>query len=521
MPLDLNCPKCQHAFPVLESRQPVGVECPHCDTELTAEFRKRAAPMPGESPFELLVTEGRPADAPPPSAAQPMRLDEENEERSRGGGSMTIVVIAGLGAFLVAIGALGAAGYVLFTNLDTSDSTIGSIGSGTTGTNPKGNTNTPGPRISKGNKGTKGVVIPGTPDPEQWEPPPPPKKKADTFELKPVSGPLPAIAEPPLPADPSNVPLPGRVGTIAVGGGGRYLVLHFPDQGKLGIFDAATARFNAADADPGDARLAAGLSRAVLYVPGPKVFRVYSLPDLGKEFDASVDLFFGVQSMVMGSRTNGPLLVDAGFGEVRLYDIAGAFTEIEGAMGKPPGIHSSTGGLRASPDGTAFATFDGVRNDQRTSILTAAGRKWKVSPDVGVVPFPGGDGNFYGNGVVLNRNGQDQRFGGIGAASDHWFVPAVSGNTYFLKVAPATVGTAPRDKKTITVTVHANKKSDTPVVGTPALTDLPEFEGFRDIFSTRVNVVLDQHLFLVPEAKLLVILPNTKDRLVLRKVDSK
>ena len=53
----------------------------------------------------------------------------------------------------------------------------------------------------------------------------------------------------------------------------------------------------AVNADTGDVRLAAGLSRVVLYVRGPKIFRVYSLPDLAKQFDASVDMFFSAPSI--------------------------------------------------------------------------------------------------------------------------------------------------------------------------------------------------------------------------------
>ena len=47
---------------------------------------------------------------------------------------------------------------------------------------------------------------------------------------------------------------------------------------------------------------------------------------------------------------------------------------------------------------------------------------------------------------------------------------------------------------------------------------LPEMEGLIDWFQG-VAVPLDKHLFLIPDAKLLVVLPLTKDKLVLRKVD--
>jgi hypothetical protein len=518
MPQDLNCPKCKHVFPVTEARHPVGVQCPGCEAELTAEFRKLATPVPGQPPYELLVKVGKPAGSPPTlPGGKKLRLDEDEEGKKRGGGSMAVVVVAGVGALLIALGGLGATGYVLFTNLDTSDATINNLNSGKGGSGgPKGG-GTPGGGGPKGG-GPKGGTPGGGGGPVE-----PPKPK-DTFELKPVTGALPKITPPTLAADPTTVDLGGKVGQVAVGGGGKYIVMHFPDKGELQVFDASTGRIAAtAPADTGDVRLAAGLSRVVLYVRGPKIFRVYSLPDLTKQFDASVDLVFSATSIALGSRTDGPLLVDAGFGELRLYDITGgSMTEIEGARGKP-GVHSTDNGLRAAPDGTAFATFDGFGNGQKTIVLTTAGRKWQVpagAKDANQVPFPGVDGNFYGNGVVVNKAGQDQRFGGVGTASNNWYVPAVSSGKYFLKIVPTTTGSGGKTKKTITVTVHESKKANTPVTGTPAFTGLPEFDEIVDVWGNIASdKPLDRHFFLVPEAKLLVILAGSKDKLVLRKID--
>ena len=70
MPLDANCPKCRHVFPITEARSMIGVSCPGCETELTAEFRKRATPEPGQHPYELFVSLGRPAGSPPPHGPQ-------------------------------------------------------------------------------------------------------------------------------------------------------------------------------------------------------------------------------------------------------------------------------------------------------------------------------------------------------------------------------------------------------------------------------------------------------------------
>ena len=62
----------------------------------------------------------------------------------------------------------------------------------------------------------------------------------------------------------------------------------------------------------------------------------------------------------------------------------------------------------------------------------------------------------------------------------------------------------------------------TPVAGTPTFTDLPEFDGIIDVWGNiGGDKPLDHHFFLIPEAKLLVILTGTKDKLILRKVDLK
>ncbi|MBA4065535.1 MAG: hypothetical protein C0501_17830 [Isosphaera sp.] len=123
MPLDLDCPKCRHVFPVAEARHPVGVECPGCAAELTAEFRRLPLPTPGQPHYELLVSVGRPpGSAPPPPAARPLKLDDDEGGR-RKGGSMAVVVFAGLGALAVTLAGLGAVGYFLFTNMGRPETT--------------------------------------------------------------------------------------------------------------------------------------------------------------------------------------------------------------------------------------------------------------------------------------------------------------------------------------------------------------------------------------------------------------
>lgn len=504
MPQDATCPQCKRSFPVIESRTAFTVTCPACDAEMTVEFKKPAAPHEAGKPhYELLVTPGALADqaAPPPKPKRARDEDDDNEPKSTGGSAMIVMLSGGFGMMIV-LGGLGLTAWVLFGLIDTTPVTYNRA------TNPPNNQ----PNNSRPN------IQPNVPNlPNQPTQPVVPPKPKDTFDLRPVTGAVPPIQAPTLPSDPASVTL-GRVGQVAVGGGGRYLVMHLPDKGQLTVFDANTAQFTATvPADTGDAYLTAGLSKVVLAAPNSRIFRVYSLPNLSKEYDSSgTD---GIRGMAMGSRTNGPMVTISTFGRVRLWSVGGeGITEVEEASAEP-GVHWHDRCLRAAPDGTAFSTHDGFRTGQNTILLTTQNRKWKVSADTYAVPFPGADGNFYGNGIAVNKNYQDVRAGGVGAGSGTWFLPSVSSKDFFVKLVPQNTIVGARRKPSLTLTVHKGRNSDALAAGTTALVDLPEFENMVDRFRPELAIVPDQHIFLIPEAKLLVTLTQKRDTLYVRRVE--
>ncbi len=502
MPQDAKCPKCDHTFPVTEARHAFTVACPRCETEMTAEFKKPAAPPEaGQPPYDLLVRKGAlaGATAAPPAPTKKKPSDDEDDEPKRKGGSGMIVLLSGVLGLLFVVGGLGLTAWFLFTQIDMTE---------TVSNRPNTTTTTKGPTTPKGPK----VITNPEGDPFT----PPPKKKDPTFDLRPVLGPIPQITSPDVP-DGTPVGLPGKVGAITVGGAGRYIVMHFPDKAQLGVFDANTADITFVEADSGNVLLAAGLSRVVLYSPGANIMRVFSLPDLKPQFNTSMPGTNGLKAIAMGSRTNGPLLGIHGSGDPVLIELRdNDMREVEDARKERAGLHKNN--LRAAPDGRAFATFDGFRPNEKTSLLTTENRQWKVQKDISQVPFFGTDGNLYGNGIVVDQRGQDQGFGGVGAGSGMWFVPATSGNGYFLKVVPGTLGTGAKAKKSIAVSVHNNRNSATPVNGTTPVQGSPEFDNLIDRNSNQPAVPYDQHLFLIPEAKLLITLTATKDKLVLRKL---
>jgi hypothetical protein len=510
MPLDLNCPKCEFVFAVTEARHPVGVQCPGCEAELTAEFRRVPVPEPGEHPYELVVSVGSPAGSVAPAAGKkPLPLDDDGDRR--GGGSMVMVVMVAMTALVIMLGGLGVTGYYLFTHMDPPETSSSSSGGGftsggggkTKGNVPKGGGNpTPGPGWPGGNPGGGNTV-------------PPPKKKATRFELNPVNAPLPPIPQTNIPAVGQTVVLPGVVGTASVGGGGRYIVMHFPQQNRLTVFDTSTGELvKSTPVDPGDAQVAAGANRVLVYAGGK--FHAYSLPDLNKIFEDKSPMFFPLHGIAMGSRANGPLLMVDPFGEVVLADVSGSgVTEIDATRGKP-GIHANM--PKASADGKMFTSTGGFGSDGKTVILTEWGGQWKtVSAEVHGGGYPSPDGRYvFGNDAVADgRTGfaiLSKKPAAGGTRS--WYVPATSGS-YYVKLTEVKKGNAP-GQQALAVSIHTNPRAEKVVLQN--LGETAEAQGLVDWFGGN-SVPLDRHVFLIPEAKLLATLTSSKDKLVLRKVE--
>ncbi|MFO0825229.1 MAG: hypothetical protein U0792_19270 [Gemmataceae bacterium] len=527
-----------------EARQPIGIECPKCEAELTVEFRKPTA-LAGVSPRVVM---GYPLSAIAFAALARKRQSSPARSRmkQRGGGSMAGVMVAGLGTLLLSVSGLGATGYYLFNNLES-----------------------PNHLAAKQPNPTPVAPSPPRHTPATESPPPTTAATSTRFDLKPILGMMPSIDVPTLPAEPTTIDLlekSGKAGAVAVGGGGRYLVIHFPEQGLLDVFDFSEGKFlGAISTDKGDVKLAAGLSRVVLS-PGGGVFRVYSLPNLTRQYDGSVDLAGGVAEMAMGNRTDGPMLVSNPAGDVALLELTGSgFQEVKEARRRFDFVPTN---LRALPDGTAFISsmlqYSATSYTHNVKLITESHRDWQITSLGSPVCTPGPDGNFYGNlAGAMDRRGQTLGFtlGFGGSPGRMWFVPAVTRQSdapftqqgYILRInsglmsIPVTpppqpapqpappagpqpvlqadqkiaVQPPPRityiTKPSLFVTLHMNG-SLAMLPNVPMLRMLPEFDGLVDANGI-AKPTLDQHFFLVPEAKLLVILSGDRTKLVLRKLN--
>ena len=554
MPLDVTCPRCQRVFPVTEARAAVALECPRCDAELTAEFR----PASRRAPAAARVRSGYPASQAAYAGLATRRKTAATRKRERQirSGSMFGVMLASLAVLLVSISGLGATGYYLFTARPA----------------PQAAEALPAHRapLPAGDATEPGSALPPSP-------------RVEKFDLKPLAGLVPPVTPTKLEADLTTLDLAphgGRVGAVAVGGGGRFLVMHFPDEGRLGVFDASEGRVvGAVGAEKGDVKVAAGLSWVVTCAAGNN-FRVLTLPTLEPRYDTTVPLFGGVAAMAMGHRTDGPLLLTNPFGDVVLLDVTGAaLKEVEGSR-KKPGIVPNN--LRAAPDGTAFLTFAHTYETPVTrsaKVLTEAGRDWAVTALDAAVTTPGPDGLFYGSWASpVDRTGAAVPLKAAFTVTPGkmWFLPQVtrSGDLpltqdgYVLRViaimryvpvprvqpvppndqvAPAGAKPVARDdqaadlaakpapqakqppqppqppvarqlKPSLMVSVHAAGNVAQFAPNTTILSALPEFDGILEPSGVG-RADLDQHFYLIPEAKLLVVLSGDRTKLVLKRVN--
>ncbi len=515
------------------------------------------------------------------------------------------VMAASIAMLFISLSGLGATGYYLFTSRPATSTTALDASHATA-------------RSATLSPVTNPVSLnldPVTPR-QVWKP--------DWFDLKPVTGVVPTISVPELEADLTTIDLTtfgGRVGAIAVGGGGRYLVMHFPDKGMLNVFDASEGRFlGGVETNKGDVKLTAGLSWVITSAAG-STFRAFSLPKLEHRYDATIELFGGVGAMTMGNRTDGPLLVTNPFGDLVLLEIGAAgLKEVEGSR-KKPGIVANS--LRATPDGTAFLSYALTIEPPQTKnvkVLTESGRDWVVTTLDGFVSTPGPDGNFYGTwATAMDRNGQNLLFkAGIGGSVGRmWFLPQVTRQSdlpltqqgytvraisYLRTMIVNPQPTPPADvqpgakpvptevqpagkpvpqlqikpmpgaaikadaepiqsdvkqaqpvpqpdtpavppaqpvpqpiqpvpqpiqpmpqpiritKPALMVTIHAGGNLQVPAPNTPTLMALPEFDGLVDA-TGMARPEIDQHFYLIPEAKLLVILSGDRTKLLLRKLN--
>jgi hypothetical protein len=567
MPLRVNCPGCGVAYSLPDGLAGKNVRCQRCQ----CVFLAPTAPPP-EEPLDVLPgdepaspaegLQSRPGRVPParPSlaAGPPPRPRKGPEAAARRGPSPVVWIVGGVAAVALLVVVLGAglvAAWFLWPSAGNHPQPQAVVrprpaeGQGMKPVPaPAGEPAVPagaGVPLPGGGFGPPGggVVLPGG---EMRPPGPAVAPPMGVPNGGPAGAPQaqpPAVARvnlPPLP-DPIEIKpapvtketsykLPEPVASLRVGGGGRFLILHFPNVRKFGLFDTVEAKIVRYVSAPGDDVLyAGGMTALVVFETGSKEIVRYNLLTGERERAGKLDLPAGkVEAFCMGHASAGPLLVGVAGQGAGLYDID-TFKEILlppdpqnfGFGGGPAPPRRLEGGLYwAGATGRVLGHTGnyGMPNGVRT-VVFEGGQVQQYGEHQGtwfVVPGPD-DQHVYaaGHGVVSVRVKPvpDVPFsmGPNSGYASHLYLPAAHG-PYYLHAQ--TIGDIGGREEVPQGTVRVFRLGDERPIATYANTAACKYgwEGLR-------GLGVENSLHLIPKANLLVIVPESRDELRLYPAD--
>ena len=98
--------------------------------------------------------------------------------------------------------------------------------------------------------------------------------------------------------------------SVRTGGGGRYLIFHFEKAHKLAVFDVSSLQVvHEIAVEAEHVLFAAGRDKLMVVLPGGKIIQRWNLENFQREKTVAVPNGFDVRKVVMGSDSQGPLLL--------------------------------------------------------------------------------------------------------------------------------------------------------------------------------------------------------------------
>jgi S1-C subfamily serine protease len=126
----------------------------------------------------------------------------------------------------------------------------------------------------------------------------------------PAKGPIVAAAASTQPN--ATINIPGKVGDVAIGGAGRFLIIGTQGDKQLLVFDLSEAKIAATLSLPEENCLfAANRDHLIVYLPAANKFQRWSLTTFERETEAPSPLGTQVKALALGSASAGPLVAYA------------------------------------------------------------------------------------------------------------------------------------------------------------------------------------------------------------------
>jgi S1-C subfamily serine protease len=315
----------------------------------------------------------------------------------------------------------------------------------------------------------------------------------------------------PLEKDRTERTLPAPVSDVAVGGNGRYLILLMPRLKQLAIFDTGEAKVvGYIPVAEDNARFAAGMDKVLVALPRARVLQRWDLATRERELTVPLPLKEQLARMAMGSASQGPLLISGNTGvqssEVVFVDVK-TLKPIDMQFDADARrlVHADDKApVQASADGRVFTSYAPQSSPQFVQVMVVDGNRCRIygnGDSVGHLS-PSADGRYVytARGIFTQeakRVVYSDRliFYGIAAAHGPYFVAIrQDGNKWVAALHMA--------------------GEERPLLPLPDVEVPDGIDGWD-----RLPLGIDRRIHFIPEARLLVVLPGTNDKLVLYKLD--
>ena len=285
--------------------------------------------------------------------------------------------------------------------------------------------------------------------------------------------------------------LPDVFTDVVLGGGGRYLIFHMPKLKKLAIFDISEAKVTKyIPLTEESITFAAGLDCVVIALKKAGKLERWSLTTFELEKTAPSPIVSEIGSLALGHASNGPLIIDGQF-----FDLA---TFKRSPIADKDGRDADIGGVTvSSADSTIFSRW-GPNGSAAFVVESGVVKRYDggnlghvlASPDAKIV--------YTAKGIVSRTLQRTEP----GDADYGYCLPAVQGDDYFLAVTPSIPG------KGGAFSVHLRGLKQ-PLVKLDNL-EHPD-SGAGELW---------RKIFFVPDAKAILVLPPSNDRVVFHKIDA-
>ena len=333
---------------------------------------------------------------------------------------------------------------------------------------------------------------------------------------------VPAAAVSAKPADDVQLKLPATYDDVRAGGGGRYLVLSIDSLQKLAIVHLATAKIIGYVPIEGKRLFAAGADKLVVVNPAKAEIQRFDL--LTQKLEVTQPLPNTVPKMVMamGAASHGPVLFGGEGGRFGGQPVLLDLDSLQPIACKLPArwqVERSPAEdtLRVSADGHVFAAWRGSGSPSGFEVFSFDGQEladvYQHISTGSLLPNETGD-RIYTTGGIYSNQGVRLDPSIPRNANPGTAIPAVQG-PFYLRIIP--------EGSNLIGGPHSGPSAAVYLAGEtqPLLTlrDLPVLDAAPAAFPTATASPSTGAFYLVPGSKLLALLPERRDSIVIRRFD--